>query len=83
MERRDENSESKGAEENRNGHAQIRRPRETRTSTYLEIDDGRAESFRAQLHDRVGAEGVAHLEVRHGCQPDARVDLDLDRGDEY
>ena len=40
------------------------------------------ESFGAQLHDAVGAEGVSHPQLADGQQPQRRVGLQLHRGDQ-
>ena len=40
------------------------------------------ESFGAQLHDAVGAEGVSHPQLADGQQPQRRVGLQLHRGNQ-
>ena len=41
-----------------------------------------AQSFGAELHDAVGAEGVSHLQLADGQQPQRRVGLQLHGGDQ-
>lgn len=41
-----------------------------------------AESFGAELHDAVGAEGVSHPHLADGQQPQRRVGLQLHRRDQ-
>lgn len=41
-----------------------------------------AQSFGAELHHAVGAEGVSHPQLADGQQPQRRVGLQLHRGDQ-
>lgn len=50
--------------------------------SYLQRVRLQAQTFRAQLHDAVGAEGVSHFVLTDGRQPERRVGLQLGRRDE-